>query len=231
MRLPRVYLPGGIDRLEAEQVHYLLRVLRLKRGSCFVGFDGDGSESVLEIVNTGPALELARREVRRPKVEAAVRLTLYLGLTKGERFENALERATELGVCRLIPLECARSAVKSPGASRQKRWQSIVVSAACQSGRVVVPQVDPPCSFTEALEQVEGSTSAVLFAPGSPPLRSALGAAGSLLVGPEGGFAPEEMEAAVRVGVRLAGLGPRTLRVETATAAALTLVYRLAGEL
>lgn len=227
MRLPRVYLPGG--GLEPEQVHYLVRVLRLKPGSRFLAFDGSGSEWLTEVIATAPELEVQRLEERRPAVEPTLGVTLYLGLTKGERFDSAVERATELGITRLVPLECARSAVRSPGASRRRRWETIAVSAACQSGRVAVPQLSSPCPFAAALEEVSGRP-AVLFAPGQPALQATPRDSLAILIGPEGGFAPEEVDSAAAAGVTLAGLGARVLRVETATAAALTLVYRLAGE-
>lgn len=225
MHLPS--LEEGELALPGEVGHHLQRVLRRGEGDRFLAFDGQGAEALCELVAPGRARVL---QVRHPAVEPSLEVSLYLGLTRGERFDLAVEKATELGVARLVPLRAERSVVGPPGSGRQERWRRLAASAAAQSGRVRLPRVEEPVEFGPALEQARRCRRALLLAPGGARLEGPFSDSAALLIGPEGGFSPAEVEQARAAGLEVVGLGPRILRVETAVAAALALVLYLAGE-
>lgn len=220
MRRTRVHcaLASEVLVLEGEEAHRLMRVLRVRPGDRFSAFDGSGVEALAEVVSVGTKVTARVLERSRPAVEAGLKVTLYLALVKGERFDWAVEKATELGVARLVPLQTERTDVRDPGETRRERWQRIAVSAAAQCGRVRVPRVEAPVS----LSAVRGP--GFLLAPGGPPLVGPWPEEMSLVIGPEGGFTDDEVRQAEQAGLRVAGLGPRVLRVETAAVAALSLV-------
>ena len=207
--------------MEGEEAHHLLRVLRLRVGDRFAAFDGSGAEALAEIVAPGPPLRARVLEWRTPEVEAATAVTLYLALVKGERFDWAVEKATELGVACLVPMTTERTEVRDPGEPRRGRWERLATSAACQSGRVRVPRIGAPVSLPQAVQEASNASQGVILAPGGPPLAGPWGPRVALLVGPEGGFSEAELDLARSAGLAPAGLGPRILRVETAALAAL----------
>jgi 16S rRNA (uracil1498-N3)-methyltransferase len=227
--------------LADEDHRYLTRVLRLGIGDVVVLFDGAGLEADARIVRIGPrALELkieARRAIapsQRPEV------TLLQALAKGEKLDVVVQKATELGVARILPVTSARSipqieAMRAIG--RRARWQKIARAAARQCGRADVPEVEPVTTLPTALSASakdafkvmlwEGERQHGLKAvlPDEPVSRVVLA------IGPEGGFAPEEVEAARAVGFVTVRLGPRILRSETAPLAALSILGYCFGDL
>lgn len=226
MRLTRLFTPVSAPsfRLDEDSAHHL-KVLRLRPGDRFIAVD-QGRDWLCEL---GRGWQARVLEERDPRPEPRVPLHLYLALVKGERFDAAVEMTSELGIDTLIPLESRRTAVEAPGPTRQARWERLARSAVSLSGRAHCPRVAEPLGFAAALQSCPPG---VLFAPGHPPLEKLPeGEALSVWVGPEGGFSPEEVEGASRRGLTLAGLGPRILRVETAAAAAVTVMLRLLGEL
>jgi len=232
--VPGERIGGGLARLTAPDLHYLRQVLRLQPGATLEVFDGQGGifDARLE---GGDALVLgARREAPPPL--ACVHLAF--ALARGERCDLLVQKATELGVARLVPFEAARSVVRlggARGAERARRWQRIAVEAARQSGRGDVPTVDAPGPLEAALASCPGSFRKLLFYEGGgEPVASAVdrSAPGHLaVIGPEGGLAPEEVEICLRAGARLVTLGPRVLRFETAGMVAAALLQHLLGDL
>ncbi|GEJ59556.1 16S rRNA (uracil(1498)-N(3))-methyltransferase [Anaeromyxobacter diazotrophicus] len=235
--IPLARLGGARAALTASEAHYLTAVLRLGPGTTVEVFDGEGGarEARLAATESGLALELGpRRDAPAP----AAKVHLAFALARGERSDVAVQKATEVGVARLTPFQAVRSVVKldaQRGAERARRWQRIAAEAARQCGRADVPVVDPPTTLAAALAAAPPGFRTVLFyEAGGEPVAEVVdpGAAGHLLVvGPEGGFAPEEVEAALAAGARLATLGPRILRNETAAIVAAALVQHLAGDL
>jgi 16S rRNA (uracil1498-N3)-methyltransferase len=230
--------------LAGEDHRYLTRVLRLAVGDAVVLFDGLRVEADARIVRVGPrALEL-KIEARRP-VAAADRpdVTLIQALPKGDKLELVVQKATELGVSRILPVVTERSVPRfgDSGAmrtlARRSRWQKIAREAARQCGRADVPDVEPVTSFATALAATtkealklllwEGEREHRLRAvlPREPPTR--LVAA----VGPEGGFALDEVEAARAAGFVTVGLGTRVLRTETAALVLLSILGYALGDL
>jgi 16S rRNA (uracil1498-N3)-methyltransferase len=180
---------------------------------------------------------LAEREAR-PEPEAT--LVLYQSLIRANRFDLVLEKGTEIGVSRFVPVTAARSQVQGdvePASARGERWRRIVVEAAEQSGRGRPPRVEAPVAFEEAVRQARG----VKVMPFEGERSRSLGAylrglnrrpdTVSLFIGPEGGFEDEEVELAREAGAEIVSLGPRILRSETAGIVASALVLDALGEL
>ncbi len=217
---PSAFSPGQVE-LDSDTEHYLRRVLRKKAGEEVVLLDGQDRSWLCELGGKGQA-----RFVEECPSVAPLKLELTVGLAlcKGSRFEGALEKLAELGVDRLIPVLTERTERKLPSASKQKRWSEIARSASALAGRLRPLLVDPPtplsdCPAESVLCHPSGQCASELFGNWNS---SGL----ILLVGPEGGFSPEEVS---RFELQLA-LGPRNLRVETAAVSAATLAIALAAK-
>ncbi|HLZ72220.1 MAG TPA: RsmE family RNA methyltransferase [Dehalococcoidia bacterium] len=226
----------------AEQVRQIGRVLRLQPGDRVEVFDGRGRtaelrlESVTREAVTGALVPGSEREVPWP---SPVRPLLYLALIRPQRFEWAIEKATELAAWRIVPLLTQRTAHAGAelGAARLQRWQQIAVEAAEQCGSAYLPEVARPLPLAAALCEPaalrlfawEGGGArlsmrrALHGAPRDAPASGDLGGvpAVAVFVGPEGGFSEAEVAMARQAGCRLLTLGPLTLRAETAAVAAL----------
>ena len=219
--------------------HQLYLVLRLPVGAQITLLDNSGDEFLTSIeqltAKTGQGLVLARQPAPG---EPPLHLTLYQCSLKADKFEWVLQKATELGVARFVPVISQRSVVRPAAAllSKYDRWLTILREAAEQSGRGRIPVLEAPQSWQQAIHHASGLRLLPWEAAGStmPSLHSAIPHSAlrtphfSLLIGPEGGITPEEAAAAQAAGWQLVGLGPRILRAETAALAAITLVM-LAG--
>jgi 16S rRNA (uracil1498-N3)-methyltransferase len=243
MRLTRVHVDAELHtgrrlNVEGSAGNHIARVLRLRVGDALTLFNGQGGEyagSIEEMRrDTVVVSVLERREVDR---ESPYQLTLAQGISRGERMDWVVQKATELGVWRIAPLFTERSVVQldEKQASRKvQHWRSIAVAACEQSGRNRVPEITQPVGLYELLERRISSGTALLLSPGAP-LRIAdiahAGADTKVLIGPEGGLADVEQEAAVKSGFTPVRLGPRVLRTETAAVCALTLLQQKFGDL
>lgn len=237
MTLRRVHVPpdridGGRARLDADGRHYLRGVLRLAPGAVVEVFDGEGGRFRAEY-DGEDSLTLGPAEAALPEGAA---IWLGFGLAKGDKPEWVIQKATELGARRILPLATERSVVKldlEKGAARAERWRKVAAEAARQCGRADVPAVDAPGPLLPALAGAPAGFAKLVFHPGGAPLAEALGSDSGFLLcaGPEGGFSPREVEEAVAAGARLASLGPRVLRAETAAITAVALVQALRGDL
>jgi len=235
--------PSGRLVLTGEHAHYLCRVLRLRAGDRFMAAFGAAGEATATIVEVDGERVLAEVGELGPVArEAGVAVTLLVGVPKGHKLDLVVGKATELGVRAIIPVYCLRSVPRHDPArlaGRLERWRRIARSAATQSGRTEPPAIEEPASLTDVLRLSRSHDVAVAFAwegEGMSVVSLAEALRGAprrvaLLVGPEGGLAPEELHAAVDAGWRLVSLGPRTLRCETAAVAASTLALYLLGEL
>jgi 16S rRNA (uracil1498-N3)-methyltransferase len=229
-------LAGPRLTIDGDDHRYVARVLRARPGDRLALFDGAGTEIDAEVTRVGPRdAELAlgaRREV--PSGAAAVAVTLLVAVPRGERMDLLAQKTTELGVARIVPVLAGRS-VARPEEKARTRWEKIAREAARQCGRADVPRVDAPVALAAALADAELPALRLALWEGEHgrPMRAALGKsdATAVLVGPEGGFAPEEIEAARAAGFAPVGLGPRILRVETAAIVAVTLIQAAAGGL
>ena len=235
--VPRDRIARDRASLVAADLHYLYDVLRLVPGAELEVFDGEGGSYAARLVEEGQALVLTlgpRRDVSVPRA----RVHLGFALARGERCDLVVQKATELGVAGLSPVEAARSVVRldpARGAERVRRWRRIAAEAARQCGRAEVPAVEVPAPLeTVIADAPEGFRKILFYEGGGEPVADVVerGAAGHLLlIGPEGGFTPQEVEASLAAGVRLATFGPRVLRFETAAIVAVALVQHLVGDL
>jgi 16S rRNA (uracil1498-N3)-methyltransferase len=238
--MPRLYVPperltGTQLELDGEPYRHLVRVLRAAPGDAVVLFDGLGHEIAAQVVAIGARAVTLTLGPRRPLPAPAVAITLLQGVPRGERMDLLVQKTTELGVARIVPV-LAERCVARPPRERSSRWQTIAEEAARQCGRADVPQVTAPVPLAEALA-LAGPCAARLALweeERALPLRRACpGDAPSvaLLVGPEGGLAAAEVEAARAAGFATVGMGPRILRAETAAIVAVALVQAASGGL
>lgn len=246
MRLTRVHVPGPLAagatlELAARTGQHLVRVLRLERGAPLAVFDGRGHEHAATIASIRDTrVQVLVGAARAPAAESPLAITLAQGVSRGERMDYAIQKATELGVARIVPLLCERSVVKleaGQSARKLEHWQGVAAAAAEQCGRAVVPQIAAPCRYLEhlaaagALGTGDGRlVLAPLAAHGPNDLPAGLVRA-ELLIGPEGGLSDAELQAAALRGYAALRLGPRVLRTETAAAAAIAVLQARYGDL
>jgi 16S rRNA (uracil1498-N3)-methyltransferase len=230
--------------LDGDLAHRLTRVLRLRPGAEIALFDGSCREARVRLDQLDDRVVRGRIVERYDgPPEPRVKLHLYQSITKGERFEWLLEKGTEIGVSRFVPLIASRAVVTTPGTSnRSQRWRRIVVEATEQCGRSAVPEVDEPQRFEAAIGLAPGVLVLPYESAGqvAPSVQSALTEEidalfatneVSVFIGPEGGFDPAEVAAAEASGVAVVTMGERVLRSETAGLVAATLVMQAVGEL
>lgn len=216
----RIYAPeaqaGAELALSKEDIRHL-KVLNVQKGELIRIFDGKGHEY------EAPYDEKVRlnKEIQ-PRKEASVAITLATATPKGDRMDVLVEKVSELGVLRIVPISCERGIVK-PRDTKLERLQKIAIEACAQSERAVVPTIDTLTSFKAVLSTIKEYDNAYICHPDG----EAIGNVGKkilLLVGPEGGFTDNEITQAVAAGAKKIKLSNSILRVETAaiTAVALT---------
>ncbi len=216
---------------------HLIKVLRLGPGATVWLFDGQGGEVEARIMGVGrDTVDVSLGERRRVQ-PAACTITLLQGVPRGDRMDLIVQKTTELGVARIVPV-LSQHGMSKPPPGRARRWQTIAEEAARQCGRADVPTVCEPASLAVALAGVDASAAPCRFllweGEHRQPLARALASRPShvaLLVGPEGGFAIAEVESCVQAGFLSVGLGPRILRTETAAIVAVALAQAAAGGL
>jgi 16S rRNA (uracil1498-N3)-methyltransferase len=230
--------------MEGEAAHHLGHVLRAEVGQLYELSDGSRAW-LARIESVGRNRVEFRLLERLPAPPAAAEITLLLSIVKFDAFEWAIEKATELGVSRIVPLAAARSekGLLAAAAKRSRRWQKILLEASQQSRRLALPQLDESSKPAQAFTAQSAGVRLLLSEHSdTPSIRSSLGhcahatsppslvASAALAVGPEGGWTEEELTAARSAGFREASLGQLILRTETAVIAALaTLNYALSS--
>ena len=243
MRIRRVFVDDELETgrqidLPAETVNYLRNVLRLKDGQPLELFNGRGRRARGQ-------LTLARREARvrieaseASPAESVVPITLLAALAKGEKMELVIQKAVELGVTRIAPVETERSVLELKGARADKRlhrWRQIMINACEQCGRDTLPVIEPIRSVDEAVTSTEAAVRLVLDPRAERPLTDLRDQPRpedvALLVGPEGGLTADEVARAVEHGFRALALGPRILRAETAAITGVAVLQYQWGDL
>jgi 16S rRNA (uracil1498-N3)-methyltransferase len=243
VRLSRVYceaaLVAGTEvTLPAAAANYVARVLRLRAGAPLVAFDGSGSDFRCEIVAVeGARVRLRVGESVEGRRESPLAVTLVQAVSRGERMDLTLQKATELGVSAVVPVLSVRSVVRldeRQAAAKLRHWQAVVTSACEQCGRSVLPRVHAPLDLERYLAGSPRDGLRLVPSPGASESLAAIAetpATAELLVGPEGGFAESELQGAEGAGFRPVRLGPRVLRTETAGIVALALMQARWGDL
>jgi len=240
--LPARQIHDNRGTIDGQEWEHLRKVLRLKPGDRITVFDDTGWEHEAVIRSLGAAQgEIEILSSSQARRESPLQITLAVGLTKGERFEFVVEKATELGVQTIVPFTSTYAVPKLDErkiATRTERWRKIAVSAAKQCGRTRVPEVLPLCTFQELLIRPAHAGIKLIFWEKEAERsidevyeKQRDAKAITLAIGPEGGFSSAEAELAQSHGFDSVQLGRRILRAETAAVTALSLVQFLWGDL
>ncbi len=227
--------------LPPDDVNHAYRVLRLRTGDEVVLSDGRGKAHLAVIVDSGPQKVALRVGGETASLESFLQISLYQALAKGDRFDLVVRQAVELGVQAITPVATARSVPRLDSRREEKRlqrWRSIARSSAAQCRRSLLPKINP----VRSIESVKGAfRNTTTFVPWECEENTSLykslkqpvprDKAVSIFIGPEGGFSDKEIEALQEAGAIPVSLGPRIMRVDTAAAAAITMVQAAWGDL
>lgn len=229
----------GFVRLNAEDAHHAQRVLRMRVGEAAHIFCNEHRYAAeITSMDDGVTLRILQE---LPSTEAALRITLYQGLPKADKMELIVQKAVELGACRVVPVAMGRCVVQlnaKDGAKKQERWQKIAREACKQSGRCVMMPVDAPISFKELLRRLPEHAASIVpwedaqgcslagFHRENPTVQDI-----AIVIGPEGGISAEEVAQMKQAACRPVTLGPRILRTETAGLAAISALLCLYGDM
>lgn len=237
---PRIYTPEALQLhttldLEAQASTHLVKVLRLKEGAELRLFNGDGNEYLASITVAGKKnTQVEINDILSQ--DSKISFPMHLGqvVSKGDRMDFTIQKATELGITDITPLWSERCDVRLKGERLEKKmehWKKVAISACEQSGRNHIPTIHPAVSYHEWASSVESDTKLVLHTRDQKNLTDIQKPASvALLVGPEGGITDEEVELCIQQGFTGLTLGPRILRTETAALAALSLFQYLWGD-
>jgi 16S rRNA (uracil1498-N3)-methyltransferase len=245
VRLTRVYVEGelaagSVVELPPDTAAHLARVLRARSGDEVILFNGDGRECTGAILAVrGARVSAAVGESRSVNRESPFVITLVQCVPRGDRMDFIVQKATELGVARIVPVLSQRSVVRLDQAHAQSKamhWRAVAVSACEQCGRNRIPAVEPPQPLLNYLGESAPSTGPKLVFEPDCAAHAILpahdrGGTAEIAIGPEGGFAADELEAFRVAGYSRAGLGPRILRAETAAIAAVVWLQARCGDM
>ncbi len=243
MRLTRVYVDAPLEAgervlVEGAAANHIARVLRLRAGDALTLFNGTEHEFGAAIEEfRKDTVVVAIREARSENRESPLTLTLAQGISRGERMDWILQKATELGTSRIVPVFTERSVVRLDAKQAERKlqhWRGIAISACEQCGRNCVPDIALPVGIHEFLGAADIGATRVLLSPTAELGIDDLGGSISnvvVLIGPEGGLTDVEQESALRAGFTAVRMGPRVLRTETAAIAALTIIQQKFGDL
>ena len=238
MRLSRFFIDAplslGQHKLPEAQAHYIGRVLRHAAGDAVQLFDGSGQEYLGELIEGGKqAVRVEVREQLAGQAESPLRIHLGQGLSRGERMDWAIQKATELGVGEITPIVSERCEVRLKDERADKRlahWRQVAISACEQCGRSVLPVIHAPLTLAEWQGHVQAELKLVLHPVAAPLESHARPHSLAFLIGPEGGLSEAEVAQAKAAGFHAARLGPRVLRTETAPVVALAVAQQLWGD-
>ncbi|WP_261842661.1 16S rRNA (uracil(1498)-N(3))-methyltransferase [Aliamphritea ceti] len=241
MRIPRFYedQPLAADQdiqLSDAVVQHVARALRMRPDDQLTLFNGDGCEYHARLTEVAKRQVSARIErVSQPGRISPLQIEIGQSLSRGERMDYAIQKATELGMSGMTPLFSERCEVKLSNERQDKRlrhWQQTAISACEQSLRCDVPQIQPPQTLYEWITNVDADLKLVLHHHTEQPLETLQPPASvALLIGPEGGLSEAEVEQALAAGFKPVAFGPRVFRTETAPVAALSVLQFLWGDL
>ncbi|MBF0564380.1 MAG: 16S rRNA (uracil(1498)-N(3))-methyltransferase [Nitrospirae bacterium] len=229
-------LKGDSLFLDGDSAHYIISVLRCKKGDDLLVFDGQSRFFKGVIGEIGKnSLTIIGAPYPPPETESSLDLILCQGLLKGSKMDTVIQKATELGIKRIIPMATERCQLHET--RKLFRWHKIALEASRQCGRVVVPDISPvmPVMAVTSLLTASGAASFIFYERGGANLKALnppkQGVQCYVLVGPEGGFTPEELSVSTRAGATAVSFGRRILRGETAAISAVTLLQFLYGDL
>jgi 16S rRNA (uracil1498-N3)-methyltransferase len=241
LRIPRIYtdtpLQAGAEaQLDDNAAQHVGRVLRMQPGQALSLFNGDGHDYQALIASASKKNVTVQVEhFTANSRESALEIVLGQTLSKGDRMDYAVQKATEMGVTRIVPLSTERCDVRLKGDREDKRlnhWRSVAISAAEQCGRARVPDILPVMNITEWLEYSQRCDVRLVLHHRTEQSLDSLAKPNSvaLMIGPEGGLSADEIAQAEKSGFLPVALGPRVLRTETAPVAAMALCQWLWGD-
>ncbi len=243
MRLTRVHVDatlavGARVSLAGSAAAHVRRVLRLGTGDSLTLFNGDGQDYPSRIAGSGrDTVEVEVLGVAAARAESPLGITLVQGITRAERMDLVVQKATELGIAEIVPVVTVRSVVRLDAGSRERKtahWRAIAIAACEQCGRARIPAIADPVPLASQLGTPAESRIRLLLSPDADVSLARAAAAATeieLLVGPEGGLEDAERRSALAAGYRACRLGPRVLRSETAAIAAIAVLQSLRGDL
>jgi 16S rRNA (uracil1498-N3)-methyltransferase len=242
MRIPRVYSPqtmaiGDCIELEVGAARHLTSALRMNSGQLVTLFNGQGGEYTAELVDAQKGKASVRiTEFDQTDRESSLSIHLAIGISRGERMDWIMQKATELGVSEITPLFTERCEVKLSGDRLDKKvshWQQVAISACEQSQRNTVPLINAPVKIDQWQMNCDASLKLVLHHRTNQSLSDMRQPTGpiALLIGSEGGLSEREIEQAISLDFSPLALGPRVLRTETAPLAAISILQSLWGDM
>jgi 16S rRNA (uracil1498-N3)-methyltransferase len=244
--MPRFYIPNphiqdGLLKIEGDEVKHIRKVLRLKAGDEILVFDGSGKEFEGTIVEEGRSSVMVKVQgIFSSEGDSSLEVTLAQSLLKGEKMDYLIQKATELGVKEIIPFFSSRSVPlleKSRRPNRHHRWEKIAVEASKQCGRGVVPKIESLQDYSGMLRAASTDHLRLILWEGDGiKLKEVLERSGEktkifFVIGPEGGFSPDEVDKAKRAGFVAVTLGKRILRAETASLCLLSILQYEWGDM
>ena len=220
-------IKDGFIEIFSDEAKHILNVMRMEIGDTLTICDGQSNDNLCRICETGKnCLKAKIEETTKSESEPKTKITLYQGLPKSDKMELIIQKCVEIGVCRIVPVITERAVVKiEKGAKEDKkteRWQKIAESAAKQSGRGIIPAVERPMKFKDAIEEAVKNGEAIIPYENEKDrglkefVKNSKAENIGIFIGPEGGFDTKEIEFAVENGVMSVTLGKRILRTETA---------------
>ena len=223
--------------ISGRDYRHMIKVLRLRTGDDVTLFDTESYEHYGKIADIGRReLTVEIAESRRVHTDSPLEITLLQGLPKADKMDYIIEKATELGVHKIVPVITERSQVRP--SDKKKRWERIALEASKQCGRTKATVIENTLDFTEALNIHNNSELCIIFHVNYDTsikeyLKKSLQLPRNIiiLIGPEGGFSEHEVLLASEMGFTSLGLGPRTLRTETASLAVLSIIQFYHGDL
>jgi 16S rRNA (uracil1498-N3)-methyltransferase len=241
MRIPRIYTkqslqPNASIALEAGPSHHIARALRMSEGDKVRLFNGEGGEFLATLSEVGKkSVQVSTFDHQPLELETPLRIELGIAISRGDRMDWVIQKATELGVASIAPLTSERTEVKLKGDRAHKKlqhWRQITISACEQCGRNRLPVLHPLASLESWIGGVEAERKFVLHHRDTGAEKSSATPSDvAVLIGPEGGLSLGEISAAGSFGFEALTLGPRILRTETAPLAALAILQARWGDM
>ena len=241
MRISRLFIettlsPNALISLDEKASHYLNKVLRLKANAPLIVFNGNGNQynATIEAIEK-KTVTIRTKDCDNINNESPLSIHLGIAISKGDRMDWVMQKATELGVTAITPLTSERTEVKLKGERLEKKlqhWRQIAISACEQCGRNRIPTINALSIADDWINTVAAEQKLVLHHRTEQAIDATLNIASSaLLIGPEGGLSEREINAAEQQGFEALRLGPRVLRTETAPLAAITLLQHSWGDM
>lgn len=230
-----------IVKIQGEDAHHITHVLRYKAGQSLIVVDGSGKIAQTEITEIASNTVIVKiLEYLEANTEAPIEVTLAQCLPKSDKMDFIVQKAVELGISNIRPLMSENCVVKYDAAkkeARQKKWQKVANEAAKQCGRTILPSVEPIVPLKDLFLELDPNIEVLMCYEGQADcslkelLTTTTASKFLIIIGPEGGFSPAEAQFCKDKGAKIVTMGPRILRTETASLAAVSLVMYQNGDL